>query len=91
MAGIDVRLAQDGRVRFVVPARVAGEPPQIIRITIGTKNVELLAQEQVLTVVIKPDPVQCDVWQLGAEDNGPSFLGRSPQTCDPERSRTLDN
>ena len=69
MAGIDVKLGQHGRVRFFVPARVAGEPPQIIWIKIGTKNVELLRQEQVQTLVVIPDLDQCDVWRLGEEDN----------------------
>ena len=69
VAGIDVRLGQDGRVRLAIPARVAGEPPQIIRIKIGTKHVELLTQEQVLTVVVISDLDQCDVWRLGEEDN----------------------
>ena len=83
MAGICVRLGQDGRVRLVVLARVAGEPPQVFRMKISTKNLELVTQEQVLTVVVNPDLDQCDVWRLGEEENKTSFLVRSPQTFDP--------
>ena len=90
VAGIDVRLGQDGRVRIVVPARIASEPPQKTTMKIGTKNVELFTQEQVLTVLVNPDFDQCDVWRLGEEDNKTSFLVRSPQTFDPERSRPED-
>ena len=88
LAGVDARLGQDGRLRFIVPARVAGKPPQIIRMKIGTKIVELVAREKVLTVVINPDPNQYDEWLLDGEGTGFALLVRSPQTFDPEPSHT---
>ena len=86
-----MRLGQYGRVRIVVPARSADEQPQIIRMKIGTKNVELVTQEQVLTVVFDLDPDLCDVRQLREEDTKSSFLIRSPQASDPEHSRPADD
>ena len=58
---------------------------------IAMKTLELVTQEQVLTVVVNPDPDQCDVWELGEEDNKLLFLVGSPQTFDPEHSRPADD
>ena len=82
-AGVDVRLGQDGRLRIIVPAQIAGEPQQIIRIKIGGKNIEMIKQAQELTVIVNPDPNQCDEWHLGGENNGCGLLVGTPQPPEP--------
>ena len=76
---IKVRLGQDGRVRFIVLVQIASEQPCIMRMKVGTKTIEMVAQEQELTVIVHPDPNQCDEWWIGGEGNGTAFLVGSPQ------------
>ena len=83
LAGVDVRLGQDGRLRIIVPAQIAGEPQQIIRIKIGGKNIEMIKQAQELTVIVNPDPNQCDEWHLGGEGSGCGLLVGTPQPLEP--------
>ena len=80
-------MGQDGRVRLIIPTQIAGEQPRIIRMKVGTKIIEMVAQEQELTVIVHPDPNQCDEWLLGGECNGSAILVRCLQTSDPERGR----
>ena len=64
-----MRLGQDGRLRIIVPAQIAGEPQQVIRMKICGKNIEMVKQAQELTVIVNPDPNQWDEWHLGGEGN----------------------
>ena len=84
---IEVKLGQNGRVRLTVPAQIAREQPRIIMMKVGTKTIEMVAQEQEVIVIVNPDLNQCDDWLLGGEGNGFAILVRSPQTSDPECSR----
>ena len=79
---IEVSVGQDGRVRIIVPARGAGEQPCIVSMKVGTKNVEVVTQEQKLTVIVHSDPSRCDEWWIGGEGNGTAFLLGSPQRRD---------
>ena len=91
LAGVEVRLGQDGRVRFIVPAQIASARLRIIRMKIAKKIIEMVAQQQELTVIVNPDLHQCGEWLLGGESCGFSILVGSPQTSDPERSRPDDD
>ena len=82
-AGVDVRLGQDGRLRIIVPAQIAGEPQQIIRMKIGGKNIEMIKQAQELTVIVNPDPNHGDEWHLGGEGTGCGLLVGTPQPLEP--------
>ena len=79
---IEVSVGQDGRVRIIVPARGAGEQPRIISMKVGTKNVELVTQEQELTAIAHSDPSRCDESWIGGEGNGTALLVGSLQRRD---------
>ena len=83
LAGVDVRLGQDGRLRIIVPAQIAGEPQQVIRMKICGKNIEMVQQAQELTVIVNLDLNQCDEWHLGGEGNGCGLLVGTPQPHEP--------
>ena len=70
---------KDGRVKITVPAKLSGEPTNIITIKLYIKDVRIVTQEQDLTIVVNPDPKECDELWIGCEGNGVAVTIGSPQ------------
>ena len=78
LANIKLCKGQDGRVRITVLAKPSDELTKIITMKMDIKDIRSVTQAQDLTIVVNPDPKECDEWWIGGEGNGVAMMIGSP-------------
>ena len=79
LANIKLCNGHDGRVRITVPAKPSGEPTNIITIKLDINYIRIDTHAQDLTIVVRPDPKECDEWWIGGEGTGAMLMIGSQQ------------
>ena len=70
---------QDGRIRITVPPKLSGEPTDAILVKLIFKEVRIVSQEQELTIVVNPNPKNCDAWWIGRDGAGVMMMIGAPR------------